>query len=277
MGAFKEMALRYPPLDRRIEMVAADMDGTLLNEHFQLDAETVAAARSLQQNGIRLALASGRAKESLLPFHRQLNLQTPLIAYNGALVWDPISGETLSHTPVPLAEAEEVVRFAEAEGLHWHRFHNERFYAPTRNDWLRLYERRTGLVGETESPPPDEPPTKIILICEPPRPLRLVRELRQQFGGRLYIANTMPEYVEFMHPRAQKGRALRTLARRLNIRTENILAFGDAQNDETMFDAAGMSIAMGDAPDELKAKADLTAPTNREQGVARALQALGLA
>ena len=71
MGAFKEMALRYPPLDRRIELVAADMDGTLLNEHFQLDAETVAAARSLQQS--RMSLASrkvcyGKGGGNVRPF-----------------------------------------------------------------------------------------------------------------------------------------------------------------------------------------------------------------
>ena len=259
-----------------MRLVAADMDGTLLNERFQISRETEAAARALRRNGIRLALASGRAKESLLPFHRQLELDTPIIAYNGALVWDPVRETALSHTPIPLPEAEEVVRYAETERLHWHRFHDGRFYAPERNDWLRLYERRTGLVGEVGEPPP-EPPTKIIVICEPPLPQRLVPTLRGRFAGRLYIANTMPEYVEFMHPRAQKGRALKRLSEALGIPAEQVLAFGDAQNDETMFDAAGLSIAMEDAPAELKAKADWTTLSNREHGVARALEALGLA
>ena len=123
---------------------------------------------------------------------------------------------------------------------------------------------------------PDRLPTKMQFIMDPAEVPDQVSQLREHFGSRLYVTNTLPEYVEMMHPDVSKGHALGRLGERLGIETRNMLAFGDAQNDEAMFDAVGFAVVMGNARDTVKQKASFITKSHEEDGVVYALEMLGL-
>ena len=263
-----------------VELVACDMDGTLLTAEFRLSETTRQAVRALSARDVRVVLVSGRMVASLLPFHAELGLSTPLIAYNGAMVWDVNRRELIEHTPIAHDIAREVVGFGRAEDLHTQYFWDDKFWCTSRNAWLELYELRTRLKAHiTDSLGafgPDRLPTKMQFITNPSRVPDYVARLRSLFGERLYVTSTLPEYVEMMHPAVSKGPALRRLGELLGVRPENMLAVGDAQNDETMFEVAGFAVAMGNARDEVKLKADFVTTTHEQDGAAHAFAALGL-
>ena len=272
--------LAFPKPTRPIELVAADMDGTLLTDDFVLSPATREAVRRLLERGIDFILVSGRMVATLRPFHAELGLKSPVISYNGALIRDILTGRTIRHTPIDPEIAQEIIEFADAERLHLQYFWDDKFYAIERNPWMELYEGRIRLKGividDLRVFGPDRPPTKMQFITEPARVQELVPLLRERYGDALYVTNTLPEYVEMMHPGVSKGGALRELGGILGVPTEHMLVFGDAQNDETMFDVAGLSIAMANARESVRKKADLVTLANTEDGVARALEALGL-
>lgn len=268
-------------LSRPVELVACDMDGTLLNDEFRLSPLTKEIVGRVVARGIRFVLVSGRMRATLMPFHQELGLDTPAVCYNGAMIWDPVTRRVVSHTPISYEVAQEVLDFSESEGLHIQYFWDDRFFATKRTSWMELYENRTRLRGEIipslREFSPERLPTKIQLITDPERVRRLVAELSDRFAGRLYVTSTLPEYVEMMNPSVSKGEGLRVVGNLLGISPDRMLVFGDAPNDETMFALAGYSVAMGNARPEVREKAHFVAKSNREDGVAHALVALGLA
>jgi hypothetical protein len=256
------------------------MDGTLLNDAFQLSSATKDAIARVVARGVHFVLVSGRMRASLMPFHEELCLTTPAICYNGAMIWDPTSKTVVSHTPIPYEVAQEILNLTEPEDLHVQYFWDDRFFAVKRTSWMELYESRTRLSGEIipslREFGPNRLATKMQIIAEPDRVRSLVRDLSARFNGRLYVTNTLPEYVEMMSPSVSKGAGLVVAGNRLGVPTERMLVFGDAQNDETMFAVAGYSVAMGNARADVRAKAHFVTASNTNDGVAQALDALGL-
>ena len=87
----------------KIELLAIDLDGTLLNSAKRISGPTaMALRRAADERGVRVVLASARPPRSVMPFHLELNLDTPMINYNGALVYDPSDQRVVMHRPLPL-------------------------------------------------------------------------------------------------------------------------------------------------------------------------------
>lgn len=273
-------ALDLPSLDNLVRLVACDMDGTLLNQDFVLSKASRARLPELAERGVQLVMASGRMVSGQRPFHQQLGLTTPVIAYNGALVWDVANERAIAHTPVPHDLAREAVKVAADEGLHLQYFWDDRFWTIERNSWMELYEGRTRLTGHVVDDlaafGPEKAPTKMIIIADPVHAEELVARFREMFGDSLYVTTTMPEYVELMHPDVSKGRALRQVADSYGIPMSEVMAFGDALNDSSMLTAAGVGVAMENGHPDVRALADHVTLSNRDDGIVRALDAWGI-
>ena len=96
--------------------------------------------------------------------------------------------------------------------------------------------------------------------------------LREKYRDRLYITKSKPYFLEFMHPDATKGKALKAVAEYLKIAPENIAAVGDSFNDLTMFDYAGLAVVMGNAKEQIKEYADIVIAPNYEEVVAQFIE-----
>ena len=258
-------------------LVAVDLDGTLLNDDYIISERNCRALRALTAQGVIVVLASGRMHQSILPISNKIGLENPIISYNGGLVKHATTEKVLHHSPIPAKIATELVEYCDTRRLHFNFCLNDRLYVKTRNQWSQLYEERTGvpaavldnlhqLYGET--------PTKMQIIDTPERIKRLLTELEERFGERLYVTRTQIEYIEFMNPHVSKGRALKTLAAQINVPMKLVVAVGDGYNDESMMKVAGFRIAMGNSVDEIKACADYITETNQNDGVAKAVEQL---
>ncbi len=255
------------------ELAAFDLDGTLLNSEHTVSPENQKALQALVENDILVVLISGRMHRSILPISTQIGLQNPIISYNGGMVKHAITGQVYHHTPVPADYAMQIVNDCIMQNLHLNFCLNDELYVAEHNAWTELYEHRTGVpatpIGDLRQLA-GETPTKLLIIHQP-NIQKLLNSFKTNYVNKLYVTQTQPEYIEFMNPSVTKGRALRALASQFNINIQNVIAFGDSYNDESLLKTAGYAIAMGNAVRPIKDCADYITATNDEDGVAHAI------
>lgn len=259
-----------------IKLIAADMDGTLLNDRKEITPRTMAAVRAAMAAGALFVLNSGRMPESVLPYARQLQVNAPLICYNGALICDRRDGEALDAIPLPLQSAREILRYAEGEGLYIQGFWGDRFYCEKYTPKTGDYEKKAAVTavvcGRPLSEVIDRDAYKLLVIVDEGQMPGVLADFEQHCGAVANCAASSSTYLEIVSPRANKGDAMVKLAASQGIAPEEIMAFGDELNDLSMLLAAGEGYAMANAKDEVREKACCLAPANSEDGLAQVLE-----
>lgn len=258
-----------------IRLVATDLDGTLVYDSHCIPERCRAAIAEARARGVHVCLATGRMHHSAEDFARDLGLLgEPVISYNGAMVRVAGTGETLWHERVPTALAQRIVQQAAAEGRLIHYYVDDVMYVTRVSKGALIYEQRTGSrpvpVGDVRRLT-DQAPTKILLVDEPEAIGELLRRDQAAYGDEVYVTRSLPEYVEYLSPRATKGAALRVVREHFGLAREQVLACGDMLNDIPLLQEAGVAVAMAHAPEEVRAVADyVTAPGL--EGVAEAIE-----
>ena len=269
-----------------IELIALDIDGTLIGDDLVIGPDTRAAVAAAMRRGVHVSLVTGRMVSSAMRFARELGLTGPIVGYQGGLIRAmPVEGRgrvgrLLVHTPIPAEVAREIVEWTRAHGLDPHINHLERFVLrtgdPNADDYSAFMGARAELVDDLAGSI-RHPVTKILAVGEPPLPVELAPLARAQFAGRADITISHPRFLEVVAPGVSKGRAVRWLARRLGVALGATLAIGDQWNDLEMLAEVGHGTAMPTAPQTVQAAARYVAPSVAEEGVARMIEWLVLA
>ncbi len=265
------MNLRYP-------LCAIDLDDTLLDSNHQISARNARAIGLAVDRGVKVVLASGRMYQATLKFGKQLGLVTPILCYNGAMVRDPGTDEMWLHEQVPADVAAVVLDYCRENDMQLNFYFEDMLYTAAYTPWMKLYQDRTGspiqVRDDYYTAMRGKSPTKLILIDSPETTDRLLPYWRERLGSSLYVTKSNDEYLEFLPPNANKGRALELIARRYGLESADTVAFGDSWNDMPMMRWAGLSIAVANAkPDLLKVAGRVTL-SNARDGVAEALDEL---
>lgn len=238
---------------------------------------TVAAVRAAGAAGIHVVIATGRMYRSVRPYAEAAGIEAPLVCYQGAAVVDPGTGHWLLHEPIPLELAREAIGAVEDEGFALNCYVDDDLYvaAVTKNartyaDFQSIPLHEVGdLLGWIE-----RPPTKLVVVDDPDRLDALRPLLEERFGDRLFIAKSLPYFLELASPSISKGSGLAFVAERLGFGAERTVAFGDGENDLELLDWAGYGVAVANAHEALQARADWICPSAQEEGVAQVLEAL---
>ncbi len=261
------------------ELIAIDVDGTLLNSDFELSPGALDSIQAVRARGIRVSLVTGRGMVALAPIQKALQLEDqPYIAFGGAYLVDPSCGEVIYHRPLVHKDAEMLVAMARQEGVgvifDW------RDQVMCESD-VDLYTLLRETIGERVARSFDilaekkTVPTKATLFGDPDQ-LKKAELVLQQKTQSLHMTYSGSIFLEVTRAGVDKGNALRRLTASLQIALERVVAIGDANNDISMFNVAGFAVAMGNAPADVKEAADLIAPTNDDSGVAWALHEIVL-
>ncbi len=262
---------------RSIELVAIDVDGTLLTSHHQLLDDTVAAVHEVCAQGIRVVLVSGRGKLPLTPILQRLGLHTPYIGSGGSYIADPVNDLVIERSPLKREDVVLVVQLARGKDVGIFFEETDRLIAEA--DAADLAKTRAVVSGVDVTEARDIlqettiAPNKMYLMGEHERLVSIEREIRR-CRPELHLAYSEPIYLEITQSGVNKGNALKRLTAYLNVPLERIAVMGDGGNDISMFEVASLAIAMGNAAPEVKAAADVVAPSNDEGGVAWALREL---
>ncbi len=255
----------------KIRMLALDLDDTLLDGDFGISRQNRSAIQRARQHGVLVTLATGRMFRSALPFAAELGIDLPLITYHGALIRTACGGETLLHRPVPLETAREVAGFCAARGFHVNAYIDDQLYVAQENEYSRYYQSIAAIpvtvTGDLVSSL-ISPPTKLTVINRDGLLPGLMADLKVKWGEKLAIALSRPHFLEITDRGATKGQALAYLAALHRIDRSETAAIGDSYNDIDMLRFAGVGVAVANAPEEVKAAADLVTAANTEHGVA---------
>lgn len=258
-----------------IKLVAVDMDDTLLDGSLQVSPRTCEAIRRAQEQGVVVTIATGRMFTSALPFAMKLNIQAPIITYNGGMVRYPGSKEMVFQQPIDSTVSARLVALFRERGWYLQSYINDELYVVERCVKAQLYEN---LAGITAIPVGDDfytmkhEPAKMLTIAEPHEIKAIEKIVNQEFAGDIFAATSKPNYLEMTHPKVNKGQALAILAEKLHITRAEVMAIGDSNNDYHMVEYAGFGVAMGNASDRLKGIAQAVTAHNNAHGVAEAIE-----
>lgn len=261
------------------QLAAIDLDDTLLGPDKLIGPENARAVQALTTRGIHCVLASGRRHENMLRFHRRLGLSGPIISCNGALVMDPNTDEVLHRKLLPAELGAEIILEGDRLGITQNYYHTDGgLYVRQETGWTDLYETRTGSDVTVHGDLADfggEAALKIIWIDAPEKIAALYQKFSTRYRGQLYVTTTDPEYLEFMAEGVSKAVGVQTVAEWKGVPQEQVIAFGDGNNDVPMLEWAGLGVAMAHGREAAKAAANLVAPEgDPETSFARAVGAL---
>jgi len=268
---------RDHPAPKRIRLVLADVDGTLVTKDKVLTPRAMAAVHALHARGIDFAVTSGRPPKGMAMLVEPLALRTPISGFNGGLVVEPDLATVLESRTLPRAAAEETLALLDRLGLDAWVYSGE--------DWLIRDKdaphvaREAGTVKFDARVVPAfeggmlDHVVKVVVISDD---LELVRraeaEAQRALGQHASAARSQPYYLDVTHPEANKGGAIAWLSRHLGIPQDEIATLGDQPNDVLMFRPSGLAIAMGNASAEVQAEADRVTASYEDEGFARAVE-----
>jgi Cof subfamily protein (haloacid dehalogenase superfamily) len=259
------------------QLVALDLDGTLLDAACRIPVPHRDAVAEMRALGVRVALVTGRPVLTTLPIHRALDLDTPMVCFNGTWIGRP--GEPpLEQRPLEAALVQEVVAALRAwDGIiscyTAERWYMDRVTSYTA-DWPARYQT-DGIVIDRERVHawPDPSPKILFVDPDPGKILRVVADLQTRFAGGLHVVASSADRIEIHQPGITKAWGLARLAELLGIPQNAVWAAGDADNDREMLGWAGVACAMGQAPAHLQALARFVLPGIEQAGL-RCLPAL---
>ncbi|OUM68356.1 hypothetical protein PIROE2DRAFT_3954 [Piromyces sp. E2] len=272
------------PEASKIKLISTDLDGTLLNSKGRVSERNRNVIRKVLDKypDIHFVIASGRGRPATMRVRQDIGIMdrpnTESILCNGCILYDS-KGKILwqgllpnelilkIHKIVPslsqpcfeYSSGDDAIFFEE----RWSKFTREMFDEQTITEDMDEFSKRIEA---------DE--TKINKVCfmvsEPSKINEALNDLKKEYN--MELCHTTPIYIEYMPPNTNKGSGLIHLMNILNIKKEEVIAFGDGNNDIEYFQNAGWPVAMANACEKLKSYARLTTKSNEEDGVADLLE-----
>ena len=269
-----------------VQIIASDMDGTLLNDKMIISKRNAAAVKEAQKQGIHFIVSTGRAYDC------------PMITLNGAFVLDE-NGKEISAAPIPDSIAKKIMLTLKKNGLYFEVITAKGVCSDNK---AKRIENFAELLASISPDTPyklavtlasarmelmninyvdnymdlvDDPKTVIgKIVVFSPEGQKVLGPIKDELSknDNLVITSSGPGNIEINHVNAQKGVALQAYADSLNIPMDNVMAIGDNNNDVSMLKAAGISYAMGNGSDEVKMLAKYITAPNTEDGAGIAIE-----
>lgn len=256
------------------KMVALDLDGTLLTDEGIITPGTVETIQEVMASGVMVTLATGRMFPSAKRFADQLQLDVPIITYQGAIIKDAAEKKVWFEQLLSPDISERLIQIAKEENVHIQVYLDDMLYVTKNNEEIKAYAHGADVsyaVVDELSSKAERGLAKVLFIGDSIYLDRLQIDLKSVFGENVHIAKSKPNYLEITHPHANKGSAILRLAEQFGIQQSEIIGIGDNYNDYELLTTAGLGIAMGNSVEALKSVADYITLTNNEEGVRHAL------
>ena len=269
--------MRAATAARDIRFVVSDVDGTIVDHDKRLRPATIEAVGRVRAAGIGFTVISARPPSGVEPIAELLRLDGPIGAFNGGVVFHR-GGEVMEEHDVPAEVARGMLDLAAGSGASVWVFADGRWHADTVDNPHVPRERVSANQEPVILSDLSEVATragKVTFVSDDPPVLeKLLAAGRERFGDRATIALSQTYYLDVTALEANKGKGVEALARAAGVGLEHVMVLGDMRNDLPMLERAGLAVAMGQAPDDVRAAAHWVSRSNDEDGVAAALDRL---
>ena len=258
-------------------MLVLDMDDTLLTDDHRISDINKEALRKAQELGVYVVLASGRPTPAMTKFAAELNLaqyDSYILAYNGAVIMRMKDESILFEQSLTKDEIHRLYDFSIAHKVNIITYINGKILSETDSPYIDIEKKITGM-------PFDKVPDfkaavtgsaiKCILLEDPTYLKQVERILKKEMPDKS-VATSKPYFLEVTHHGIDKAESLKRLAAKLNIKQEEIIAVGNAENDLSMVQYAGLGVWVENVNAELLDKADVIVASNNNDGVAEVVE-----
>ncbi|MED1600328.1 Cof-type HAD-IIB family hydrolase [Alkalihalophilus marmarensis] len=265
-------------INKEYKMIVLDLDDTLLKDDHTISSRTKEALMQAQKNGVKVVLASGRPTYGMVPIANELKLAdygSFILSFNGAKIINSKTNEEMYSSTLSPEQLHELYHVSQRENVGIHTYMENDIVTEANNEYTMIEGEITGMpVIEVERfvDAVDEPCVKALMVGHPDRLVEVEKKLQEEFRGQLSVMRSKPYFLEFTEDGVTKGTSLHSLITKLGIKQEEVIAMGDSYNDQTMIEFAGLGVAMGNAPDDIKEIADYVTDTNMNDGVAKVVE-----
>jgi Cof subfamily protein (haloacid dehalogenase superfamily) len=263
-----------------IRLLVLDLDGTIVDRSNRLRDSVARAVGSAKRRGVEVAIATGRLYQNSLHAHYSIGSTLPLICYEGALIREPKTEVVHRHWPLEPRAVAQVLDYTEQLSLSGRV--SVQFYVQHEVYISNLNDASTKFFQGSKIEPIvmsdlrqllDRATTEVIVLSDEFEVIARLAGLMNNSLSRSRVKEYKSmAFLEMFHPAVNKRLAVSYLAEELmSLRPENVMAIGDDFTDIEMLKYAGIGVAMGNAPQEVRAAADWVTTTLEEDGVARAI------
>ena len=261
-------------------LIVSDLDGTLLRDDHTLSEYTKDVIHEVSEQGIGFMLATGRIFGSARKYARQLNLNTPILACNGALIKEA-DGNLLYGKPLVEKSLDEVFRLLMEKNLYFHCYGEDSFYTKQfPGSLVDFYAFDKGLPEDDRFPLVEIDPMdligkdsiyKVLARCEGEENRKELYDCLSDISG-ISVTVSWHNSFDICADQVSKASAIDRYAKEKGILPSEIICFGDNYNDIDMIQYAGLGVTLENGVNEIKEAADYVAAGNNEDGVARAIE-----
>jgi Cof subfamily protein (haloacid dehalogenase superfamily) len=277
--AGEQVTARTAP-DGPIRMIVVDVDGTLVGASRTISAGVRYAVNAATQRGVQVVMCTGRPEFGTRRYIEELALPGFHIFDAGAYIADPFSEAVLYQHGIERSLAQRLLDYARQANLHLEIYVGSKYYVERENEQSRIHVevmRHPPIVANLDEVIAQQPVTKMEIITLSETENAGAHELADHFAGEIEMGwatapGTTAGFINVMAKGVSKGEAVQRLADYLAVPMDQIMGVGDGLNDEPMLRVVGVSVAMGDAPEQLKSLATWVTRTVAEDGLALAIE-----
>ena len=263
----------------RYKMLVIDLDGTLLNDDKNISNENAYALKKAIDKGVKVVLCSGRARISIDRYLKQLDLinkENYLVAHNGALIIKLDSNEYLLERKIKLEYVKELLKYVENRNINTQIYLGDTIYVDKITDRLEFERSKLNMNIEIVSKLAEDIDFdihKISFFGEYEELCKTKENIELKYENTFNLFFSDPTFIEVSDIYSSKGIAIDFLAKKLKYSKDEIISIGDSFNDLSMLKMGGLSVAVSNAPQEIKNNVlYVTNNTNNENAIKEVIE-----
>lgn len=261
-----------------IKMLVLDIDGTLTNSKKEITPETKKAIIAIQERGHKVMLASGRPTPGMRRYEQELELEKYggyLLSFNGGRIINCRTGEIVYQRVFPSVLVPKMYKFAQKNHCGLVTYFGDKIISAFQPDeYVSIESRINGM--KVQMVPNftdfvDFEVNKLLMTAEDAKAERFESILNEEFGDIISVYRSEPFFIELMPKGVDKASSIDRMLDTVGLTRENIICCGDGYNDMTMIEYAGVGVAMANAQEKVKEKADYITKSNDEDGIVQVI------
>ncbi|WP_026560146.1 Cof-type HAD-IIB family hydrolase [Bacillus sp. J37] len=260
------------------KMIVLDLDDTLLCDDHTISVRTKDALMKAQELGVKVVLASGRPTFGMRHIAQELHLDhygSFILSFNGGKIINCSTEEEMFSSTLSPEAIHKLYEVSVREGVFIHTYMGDEIITQDENPYTDIEANLTGLpikIVPNFVNAVNEPVVKSLMVGPPEQLKEVERKLQTELADEFSIMRSKPYFLEFTEKGVTKGTSLDQLIQACGIKREEVIAIGDSYNDLSMIEFAGLGVAMGNAPDDIKEKSNFVTDTNMNDGVAKVVE-----
>ena len=256
-------------------MLVLDMDDTLLTDNHTISNENKEMLFKAKELGVHIVLASGRPTPAMTAYAKELQLDNSfMISYNGAVITDLKEDKVIFEQTLSQEQIHELYDYSLKSNTHIITYVDGKIVSETDSEYIEIEKNITGLAHNKVVSFKEEVQSSAVkcILLEEPSYLKEVEKDLKAAMPHLSVSMSKPFFLEVAQNGIDKGASIKFLAEKLNILQCEIIAVGNAGNDLTMIEYAGLGVWVDNVDPELRDKGDVVVASNNDHGVAEVVR-----